>query len=276
MSSIPVKDIANQAWCEKQMELYHIYGMKLTKPMQAGSAIHEDRQKIAYVKLAVEPVTYPDRLYKTAYENYMGIKNLGEKGICREFKVYGSINGFKVAGQIDELRLSGGNLVIVEDKTLRRGGSPSSRLKSDRIQVMLYKKLVDDTSAGLYTYENFSYAYRIEGMELSESFRKGLEELGITPGILRLNAIYKRMFEELSRLPKASSALELRYFERENGRQISSIDVEYDKAYIEAELAHSMAYWSNMREAEPVPESEKWKCDICTFFKDKCRVWYRG
>lgn len=273
MSSIPVKDIANQAWCEKQMEFYHLYGMKLTKPMQMGSAIHEDRQKIAYVKLEVEPATYPERLYKTAYENYMGLKNLSEKGICREFKVYGSINGFKIAGQIDELRIEKGELCIIEDKTLGRSGM-TSRIKSDRIQLMIYKKLVDDAAQGLYTYENFSNAYKIAEMEFSPAFRKGLEDLGISPGMLRLDAIFKRMFEELRKLPSTSSILELRYFGRENGSLLSSVSVEYDKAYIDSELTHSMAYWSNEREAAPVPEAEKWKCEMCMFFKDKCNVWY--
>ena len=103
--SISAKDIANQFWCEKQMELYYTNGEKQTYAMQQGSAIHAKMQDEVYVPLTVEPASWADRLYKTAYENIQTLNTLRKESLSREFKVYGSLNGYNVAGQIDELRM---------------------------------------------------------------------------------------------------------------------------------------------------------------------------
>lgn len=274
-NSISVKDIANQAWCEKQMELNLLHGMKTTQAMAKGQVMHEKMQKEIFVPLTVEPRTYSDRLYKTAYENYMCLSQLYSRKFCREFKIYGSINGYKVAGQIDELRLENGKVSIIEDKTVAAANTTGSRARSDAIQVMLYKKLLDDIKNGEYSYQNFAKAYQLDGMALSEQFVRGLGEMGIVDGLKTLPEMYKKMFEELYKMPATSNILELRYFARELNRLLSSVRIDYNKEEIESVIKDAMAYWNGQREARTVPKSENWKCNMCFFFGKECFVWYK-
>jgi hypothetical protein len=39
-------------------------------------------------------------------------------------------------------------------------------------------------------------------------------------------------------------------------------------------VKYVLGYWNGERESNPVPESEKWKCEWCEFFGDKCKVWW--
>ncbi len=106
-TSILVTDIANQFWCERQMELNYVHGKKFTKEMAKGKKIHEALQDEVYVPLTIEPVTYKDYMYKTAYENVMSLGSLKANGVCREVRVYGSTNGYRLSGQIDEMKVKG-------------------------------------------------------------------------------------------------------------------------------------------------------------------------
>lgn len=276
-SSISVKDIANQAWCEKQMELNHLLGLKTTRAMAQGMSMHAAMQKRVYVPLGVEPKTYADRFYKIGYENYTSLLTLGEKKICREIRLYGSVNGFKVAGQVDEIRDEGGKAFIIEDKTVnvyKDDLRTSLRMKSDSIQISIYRKLLEEMRSGAYAYENFHNSYKLDGMALSEQFSKGLREIGVVDELTSLKGIYKRMFDALHDMSEISNTLELRYFDRDTNALSSSVKIEYDKESTAKVLREAMGYWAGEREAAPVPESERWKCNMCRFFGKECTVWY--
>ncbi len=275
--SISATDIASQFWCEKQMELNYLYGRKYTKEMAKGAEIHAELHAETYVPLAIEPINYTDFLYKEFYENYLSLKGLKEKGVGREIKIYGSINGFRIIGKIDELRIEKGNVVIIENKTKEtRYALSEAVVRPHKIQVMLYKRLLDDIIEKRYTGENFENTY-IKGLKpLSERFVDELNALGIEKELQSIEGIYKKMFGEIYTMPQVSNSLELHYIDRFTGQKVESIKVTYDKEKLESLLIDAMKYWNGEVKARPVSEEEKWKCRFCRFYGKECKVWYDG
>ena len=275
-NSISVKDISSQLWCEKQMELFITTGGYSTLAMNKGAAIHAVMQAPVFKALPIEPITYPDRLYKWAYETYMGISNIFKNEYCREIKIYGSLNGFKITGQVDELRLKDGKVSVVEDKTINASNSNvvSLRLDADKLQISIYKLLLDDIKSGNYTYENFANSYTIEKLLLSKQFADGLESIGIKKESQSITSIYKLMFESFKKLPEFSNIIKLRYLDRATNQLVSEIELTYSKEELKSRLIDIMEYWSGKRDAKPVSEENKWRCKICKFFGKECTTWW--
>ncbi len=275
--SISAKDIANQFWCEKQMELYYTNGEKQTYVMQQGAAIHAKMQDEVYIPLTVEPESWADRLYKTAYENILTLNTLRKDKLSREFKVYGSLNGYNVVGQIDELRLIDGKVTVVENKTTNPGRILGVEYtKPHAVPVMLYRKLLDDIKSRSYDCRNFSAYYRLDSLTLSGQFAKGLRSIGLKDELLTLSAIYSKMFNDVAALPEISDDLIVHYLNRETKEGITEMTVKYDKDAINKDIIYAIIYWTGERDAAPVPEGEKWKCKICRFYGKECKAWWNG
>lgn len=278
-TSILVTDIANQFWCERQMELGYIYGRKYTREMARGRAVHEALQEEVYVPLTIEPITFRDHMYKTAYENVMSLDSLKRKGICREVRIYGSVNGYRISGQIDEMKVRDGKVQIIERKTTEAGRRfDSTYTRPHIVQVMLYRKMMDDIRLGRYAYGNFSAAYGVvQGNDgLSEQFRRELAAMGMRDELMSTYEMYKKMFDEICSMPELSDRLEVAYVDRFSGKQIASVDVDYTEDAISKDLAYAMGFWLGKRDSAPVPESETRKCNFCRFFGKECKVWWKG
>ncbi len=259
------------------MELYYTNGEKQTYAMQQGAAVHEKMQGEVYVPLTVEPASWADRLYKTAYENIMTLNTLRKDAMSRELKVYGSLNGYNVVGQIDELRLKDGKVTIVENKTTNAGRTLGAEYtKPHIVQVMLYRKLMDDIKSGSYDSKNFTVYYRLDSLTLSEQFVAGLKSIGLKDELLSLKSIYLKMFSDISSLPQLSDDLIVHYLDRQTKASITEMTVKYDKDAINKDVVYAMKYWTGERAPAPVPENEKWKCNICRFFGKECKVWWSG
>jgi exonuclease V len=269
---IGVKEIASQAWCEKQMELYALYGKEMTMQMQKGMQRHSEKQAEYFVELEAKPVTYPDRLYKDAYENRVSMRTLNEKGECSELKIWGSINGYGISGKIDAIKLCEGKARIVEYKT-KKDAKGAMLGESDSVQARIYKKLLAELKNGDFSYPNFSKMYGLGDMRISESFRNELAGLGIEEGERSLDSIYKAMFDQMHMLPEIDEKLEVIYLERENLSELARYMIDYNGEELVERLKDYMEFWNGGREARPVPEKEKWKCNWCTFFNKKCFVW---
>ncbi len=262
------------------MELNYIYGKKYTEEMRKGKQIHESLQSEVFVPLMVEPVTYADYLYKKGYESYMAIKTLEQKGICRELHIYGSLDGYKVEGQIDELRNEAGKTKLIELKTVQASTNTKisqdpARIKPNVVQIMLYRKLLDDVINGRYTLYNFTKSYAAAKMQLSEPFRRGLHAIGLEEKYANLEEIFRLMFDQMSRIPQLSDKLEIRYVDRFSGKLVSSIEINYSESEINKDLQFALKYWNGEREALPVSENEKWKCNLCKFYGKECKVWWK-
>jgi exonuclease V len=276
---ITVTDIASQFWCERQMELNALKGREYNVAMAKGSAVHKELQMQVYRQLDAKPSTYADSMYKAAYENNLSMHSLVGKGICREFKVYGSINGYRIAGKIDEMRIRDGGIEIVENKTTRKGNSLSeASTRPHRMQAMLYIRLMKDMMSGTYAYENFERSYGIERLALSEKFRMDLAALGIPEADASISAVCRKMFDNARGLPEVRNDAMIRYISSEGeGREIQSeVRVPYSEADFSEKIGHAMGYWNGDREAEPVAKDESWKCGFCRFFGKECTVWWRG
>ncbi|MGC8675949.1 MAG: PD-(D/E)XK nuclease family protein [Candidatus Micrarchaeia archaeon] len=277
-SSISATDLASQFWCEKQMELNYLYGRKYTEEMRKGRQMHADLQAEVFVPLNIEPVTYADFLYKTGYEDYMALKTLGQKGVCRELRIYGSVSGYRIVGQIDELRMEDGKVRILELKTVQPNGAKpavdSARAKPHIVQIMTYKKLLEDIRSGRYTLRNFSNSYGIKEKKVSDTFARALHAIGVKDELFDLEKIYGLVFDEIRSLPEISEKLEIYYIDRFTGMRSSSIIINYDEKKIYDELVFAMQYWSGKREALPVSKDEVWKCNLCKFYGKECTVWW--
>lgn len=272
--SISAKDIANQFWCEKQVELNYLHGFKFTKDMNAGMAIHQQLQVEVYKALAVEPVTYPDKMYKTAYENILSINTLAEKKVAREIKIFGSLSGYNVVGQIDELRMDGNKVVVVENKTVGRSEMPNPEFtKPHVVQARLYRKMLQELRDQSYKYQNFDIYSKVSDMKLSDKFMEGLRSIGVKEELISAKTIYTRMFESMSRLPELSDSIIIHYVSRNTGSEVGDVTISYDAEALKKDIMYAMGYWRGEREAAPVLETEKWKCNMCRFFGKECTVW---
>ncbi|MDE1860944.1 MAG: PD-(D/E)XK nuclease family protein [Candidatus Micrarchaeota archaeon] len=272
--SISAKDIANQFWCEKQMELNYLHGTKYTPAMDKGQAIHAAMQVEVYKPLTVEPASFSDRMYKTAYENIMTLNTLVEKRMARELKVYGSINGYSLVGQIDELRMEDGSVVVVENKTTESGRLTPKYTKPHQVQAMLYRKMLGEIRSGEYGYRNLDIYYKFAGMQLSEGFRKGLADIGVKPELMGVDTIFMRMFDAIKSMPQLSDSIIINYVSRRTNDHVSDIRLQYDKQGLAGDITYAMGYWTGQRQAVPVPEEDKWKCKLCRFFGKECKVWW--
>jgi len=276
-NSVSATDIASQFWCEKQMELNYLYGKRYTKEMAKGAKIHEELQAETYVPLTVEPINYTDFLYKELYENYLALKGLKQRGVGREIRIFGSINGFKLNGKIDELKLVNGKVVVVEVKTREtRYAINEAVVRPHRIQAMLYKYMLNEVVSRSYTHENFENAY-LKGLKpLSDRFLDQLKALSIESSLLSIESVYKKMFDEIYTLPPISDELELHYIDRFTGEKVETMKFKYNDEELKKILIDAMRYWNGEVKARPVSEEEKWKCRFCRFYGKECKVWYNG
>ncbi len=274
-SSITATDIASQYWCEKQMELYKLSkAKKATAEIKKGKAIHEMMENEVNVPIELTPNSYGDSLFKTLYTTYKSLESLGETDRAREIQVYGSLNGFKLVGKIDEIRILKGQAVIIEDKTRSSDRVPGeAELITHKVQVMTYKKMLDDIHTGNYTSEDFKNVYGISRLKLTDDFLKQLSSIGLEDNQKSFSYLSDRLFE-LYRKVNTGSSLYLRYINQFTKEEIKVLKFQYSSSEISKMLDFSLRYWKGDRDALPVPYEEKWKCNHCMFFGNECKVWW--
>lgn len=274
-SGIKVSDIAAQYWCERQMELRARHGAKITNEIRKGAQIHGELEDQVNVPMFLQPKSYPDYMYKQLYTSHAALVSLRENGKGREIQMYGSIGGYRLVGRIDMLQMSGGKVVIWEDKTKANGKPPSeAQLHTNRIQLLVYRRMLDDLVSGDYTERNFTRAYSTEKMVLTAEFVRQLKALGVPDPEMDIGRIAGRLFTEFRGLGSVSDSMRLRYLQQSTGNEIQIYSFDYNKEETQGIVKYVLGYWNGERESNPVPESEKWKCEWCEFFGDKCKVWW--
>jgi hypothetical protein len=77
------------------------------------------------------------------------------------------------------------------------------------------------------------------------------------------------------RLGKLSNSIRIRYVNQFTGKVIKSYKFDYDKNEADNIFNFAMKFWRGERDAMPVPEGEVWKCRICTFYGNHCKVWWK-
>jgi CRISPR/Cas system-associated exonuclease Cas4 (RecB family) len=274
-TGLSVSDIASAYWCERQMELNYRFGKKITAEIKAGRAVHEKLEEDINVPIMLEPTTWPDKMFKMIYTSYLAVSGLQKRGKGREIQIYGSINGYRLSGRIDQLEMEGGSVVISDDKT-RTGPSPPSdaQVLTNRIQMFIYRKMLDDARSGSYSYQNFGKAYQPERMLLSDQFRRQLKATGIDPSLSSVEAVARAYFDSLTKIPRPSDRLRVRYIDKTTGDEIRLYSFDYNPKETQEAIRHVLQFWNGERESEPVKEEEKWKCNSCKFFGEQCKVWW--
>lgn len=274
-TSIRATDVAAQYWCERQMELNYTKGPKITAEIRKGRMMHEAMEQEVNVPILLQPKSYSDSVYKSLYTSYMALKQLPSNGRAREIQVYGSVNGYRIVGKIDELSAKDGMVTIYEDKTKANDNLPSEpQMLSHKVQVLLYRKLVGDIKDKLYTYQNFSRIYGINRLAMTDEFKRQLDALGIEPELQSIDTVAKEFFNEFSGIKELSNTLCIRYINQFTGKEIKLYKFEYSQDEADQILTFSMKYWNGQRDALPVPFEEKWKCNYCVFFGKECKKWW--
>ncbi|MCL5423456.1 MAG: exonuclease V [Candidatus Marsarchaeota archaeon] len=273
--SISVTDISAQYWCEKKMELEYIYGSSQTKAEKVGKKIHELLENKINIQVDLEPKSYADFVYKTLYTNYIGISELLKSKKTREVNIFGRIGGISLRGKIDQLHMKDGAIIILENKTKSKTEPPyAAQLLTHRVQVILYRKMLEDLRSEKYTIDMFRDDYWIKNLKLTKEFEQQISILNIPSNIREIDGISKNFFNIIKSLPKISNTLYIRYSNQFTEKLIKMYKLNYtDKEYDEL-MSYSLKYWNGLREALTVPENEQWKCKFCSFFGNKCKVWY--
>lgn len=274
-SGLSVSDISSAYWCERQMELNYRFGKKITAEIKAGRAVHEKLEEDVNVPIMLEPTTWPDKMFKMIYTSYLAVSGLQKRGKGREIQMYGSINGYRLSGRIDQLEMEGGKVVISDDKT-RTGPTPPSdaQVLTNRIQMFMYRKMLDDARAGSYSFQNFSRAYQPEKMLMSDQFKRQLKMTGVDQSLSSVEAIARAYFESLARIPEPSDRLKVRYIDKTTGDEIRIYSFDYNAQAAQEAIKYVLQFWNGERESNPVKEDEKWKCNSCKFFGEQCKVWW--
>ncbi len=274
-TSIRATDIASQYWCEKQMELNYIHGTKITEQIKKGRSLHEELENETNVPIILMPKTYADVMYKILYTSVCALEALQKNKKSREIQVYGTINGFGTVGKIDLLELKDNELEIWEDKTKSNDNVPTEpQMLSHKVQVMVYRKMVDDLINKRYTIEAFRKKYGISTLRITEEFSRQLDALGIDKTMQTVEAVAQKYFELFTQFKKLSDVLHIKYINQFTGKEISLYKFNYDEKVIQQELEFVLKYWRGEREALAVPEQEKWKCSYCAFYGKECKTWW--
>ena len=274
-SNISVTDIAAQYWCEKQMELNHIHGAKITKEIREGRAMHEHMESEVNEQISLQPKGYTDALYKNLYSSYKALEALEAHGKTREVQIYGSLSGYRIVGKLDELDSEGSETMIIEDKTRGSDTVPSdAQALTHKVQVLIYKKMLQDIKDGRYTADNFKSSYAVRTMLLTPEFTRQLDALGIEKQLQNVASIADAFFASAIKINGVSDTLCIRYINQYTGKQTNLIKFKYDEKEVQEIVRYVMKYWSGGREPQPVPEAEKWKCNMCRFFGNECKIWW--
>jgi exonuclease V len=272
--SIRATDIAAQYWCEKQMELNYIKGPEITKEILKGKEIHEELENETNIPIILQTKSYADFMYKSLYTTYKALETLKENKKSRELLLYGNIGKFRIVGKMDELLLSNGDVVIVEDKTRATDKMPSeAQLKSHRAQVILYKKLLRDIISEEYNEDVFSKEYGIHRLSVTKEFERQLDALGVSKSIQSLPEITQKFFKEYRSIGRLSDTMVIRYINQYTGKKIDNYKFKVSDEELDGTISFALKYWNGEREALPVPYEEKWKCEYCMFFGKECKVW---
>ncbi|MEM4097163.1 MAG: PD-(D/E)XK nuclease family protein [Candidatus Micrarchaeaceae archaeon] len=274
--SIRITDFAAQYWCERQMEYRYIYSKwEKSKEIEKGKAMHEVMESEVNIPVLMQPKSYSDYVYKVLYSNYMVLKSLKENKKARELQIFGNIEGFAISGKIDELVIKDNKIVIYEDKTKSNDNIPTeTQMLPNKIQIIFYKKILDDMIHNKYGIQEFSKFYGVQKLKLSEEFISQLDNQRIDKNDQDIDKMLHLMFSSFSSLQDISDKLHIRYTNQISGRLIKEYTLTYNDNDFDNIKKHVMNYWKGTREALAVPYEEKWKCNYCVFFGNKCKIWW--
>lgn len=272
ISHLSVTHIAQQFWCERQVELsLHIPRAESPETI-SGSEIHKDLLLELVREISVDTATREDALYTMMLNVQTGLRQLKKEGITRELHIFGKVAGFPVSGIVDELSVKDDMAILLDHKTrLKPTLPPPPSMKPTEVQVMLYRKLLDDLREGCYSFDEFVSDNDIDGIgKISDGYKADLLSKGFRfthDSPLRLA---KDVFKAFRKIPPLSDYLLIRYIHQGTERHLGDRAVLYDPEYLGAKVEHASLFWSGGRKAKKVDFREKWKCSYCEYRGGLC------
>lgn len=272
--TVSVTQIASQFWCEKQVELGLLFGRVKTKEMVEGRQQHKALEEEVIKFPEYRAYGWVDALAIKFNKTVECCRVLREGSKTRELPLYGKINNVFLAGVLDELEVKGDAVRLVDHKTRKANSLPNqAQRQTAEVQVMLYKRMLDDLKAGRFGWNELRGLYSLEEDKQTTPQLKeqALESEKALPGFeLDVVKAGEKAFEALRSLPRTSHELEVVYELQKDGSVIGSHSFAFDEARIERDVYRALDYWVGNRSAEKT--GDKWKCAFCEFKGRQCPV----
>jgi len=173
---------------------------------------------------------------------------------------------------------------VTETKTRTTNRRPSSsQTYRDRIQGMIYWYGLDSMINKNMDIKEVYTAFGIdletmidpETVSLSNEYMISSnispEERFIYGSGYAVGRFINDAFREITKLPKLSSQIELRYIYQETGEDVYREKYEFDPELFDQKMKWALDYWLGRREPIPVGERNRWNCNFCGY-RDICPV----
>lgn len=268
-AGVPVSYLANQLWCEMQLDLKLTSDIKpeITEEIIIGKEKHRELEEELVDVIDVKPRTFEDFIFLEFSKDLQNIRYLKKEAIVREIPVLGELNGILIKGVVDEIRMMNGSIMVCENKTRRKHRMPSkSQLKCNKFQVMIYWRLLRDLIDGKFSYDDFSKHYNLNPDNITVEFLSEFnEKVNSDFPTNDLNELIKIVFKQFTELPSVSGKLSIKYIHQSTNDEIGEKKFIFDIFNFKKNMDHVSEYWIGKRDAIPVGEGNKWKCTFCDF-----------
>jgi exonuclease V len=279
------------------VDLRRKYGEIKKLEKERGKEIHKDLLIEISEVIPVEIKTPADKLHTIAHNILVGVNQYKKNGITRELPVFFKFCSALISGVVDEIikveeegrdsidrRRKYKRTRVTETKTRTTNRRPSSsQTCRDKIQGMIYWYGLDsminknmDTKE-VYTAFGIDLETMIdpETVSLSNEYMTSLnilpEERFIYGSGYAVERCINDAFREITKLPKLSSRIELRYIYQETGEEVYREEYVFDPEFFNQKMKWALDYWLGRREPIPVGERNRWKCNFCGY-RDMCPV----
>ncbi len=272
LSHLNVTHISQQFWCERQVELSLAFPREETAETIAGQEIHKGLLLELSRISKVETATADDAVYVLMLNIRNGLEQLMSEGITRELYLFGRAAGFPVAGIIDELSIKDNSVIVLDHKTrLKPTLPPPPSFKPTEVQLMIYRKMLEDLRNGDYTYEDLAKDAKLDNPgKISPELKAQLEAAGMFVEDESVEKMARSVFDAFRQLPPLSDYLIVRYIHQSTGDHIGDKVILYDPGLIEDKLTHAGQFWEGQRKAAKAGFREKWKCSYCEYKDGQC------
>lgn len=271
-----VSDFSTQLWCEQQMVFTFepppaFKKEDLVEPPEVaiGSSLHLVRELEVQDIVEVRVTSKEDRFALKVINLLEAVECLlsGVVTVRREVPVFGMPfeGNIFIFGVIDELRCDSDRMEfeIVEFKTRATKCMPKqAQAKTHNLQVMLYKKLLDDLIKRKLTKPIIS---KHLNLNLHSPFGWSIASHARRFNAKSLDQLLDACFERLQALPFASSLL-VEYAFQGDGSMIGIRQVEYSETWLQEQVDWCLSYWNGRREEiAGVDIEDAWKCQRCPY-----------
>lgn len=274
-TGIPVNYLADQLWCEQQVEfrLSSEVKPKVTKAMEKGKQTHQTLQEKISPPIEGKPRTKADWLYLTFHRTRTAAENLKQGGKAREVPIFGYIHSLPIWGRIDELRAEDGQLRVSETKTRQKKSSPrKKKIQRDSFQAMVYWRLLADIQRGKFSSQDFSSLWQVDFSSVTDGFLQDLRMKANRELFTRdLRELMDSTFRSLKRyepLPR----YEICYLYQESHERLHVYKFKFDSDEFDAKLEYLVEFWLGQRETNQVDDQYQWICDACGY-RSICPKW---